>query len=90
MDNYNFTKGKWKYRYNGHDYCYDIVSDNEFICTTLSGNTKAKADALLISKSPLLLEFLQSIVSDYENGLIEDIEDLAIRSEQLIKEATEL
>ena len=47
-------------------------------------------NALLISKAPEMLEFLQSIVSDYENGLIEDIEDLAIRSEQLIKEATEL
>ena len=90
MDNYNFTKGKWEYLYDGFEHCYDIVSDNEFICTTMSGNTKAKADALLISKAPEMLEFLQSIVSDYENGLIEDIEDLAIRSEQLIKEATEL
>ena len=52
----------------------------------LAGYNQAIQD----SKAPEILEFLQSIVSDYENGLIEDIEDLAIRSEQLIKEATEL
>jgi len=48
-----------------------------------------EANALLISKAPDMLEFLQSIVSDYENGLIEDIEHVAIRAEQLIKSATE-
>ena len=85
MDNYNFTKGKWEYLYDGCDHCYDIVSDNEFICTTMSGNTKAKADALLISKAPEMLELLQSLVSS-------EMTPLTIRKQakQLIKEATEL
>ena len=79
------TRGKWEYSYDGFEHCYDIVSDNEFICTTMSGNTKAKADALLISKAPEMLEFLQSLVSS-------EMTPLAIRKQakQLIKEATEL
>ena len=60
------TKGKWEYRYDGFEYCYDIVSDNEFICTTMSGDTKAKADALLISKAPEMLEKLSEIESIVE------------------------
>ena len=79
------TRGKWEYSYDGFEHCYDIVSDNEFICTTMSGNTKAKADALLISKAPEMLEFLQSLVSS-------EMTPLAIRKQakQLIKKATEL
>ena len=79
------TRGKWEYSYDGFEHCYDIVSDNEFICTTMSGNTKAKADALLISKAPEMLELLQSLVSS-------EMTPLTIRKQakQLIKEATEL
>ena len=78
-------RGKWEYSYDGFEHCYDIVSDNEFICTTMSGNTKAKADALLISKAPEMLELLQSLVSS-------EMTPLTIRKQakQLIKEATEL
>lgn len=32
-----------------------------------------------------LVGFVKSIVSDYENGLIDDIEHVAIRAEQLIQ-----
>lgn len=48
------------------------------------------ANALLISKAPRMLSFLKSIVEDYQNGLIDDIEQVAIRAELLYKEATEL
>lgn len=84
----------------GDNYSVDLIFDNgatisidrrgrysdELVCS----RKEMEANALLISKAPEMLEFLQSIVSDYENGLIEDVEHLAIRSEQLIKEATEL
>lgn len=79
LDNYNKIDAGCEY--------YDINEPN--LGFSISGYI-SKENSLLISKAPEMLEFLQSIVSDYENGLIEDIEDLAIRSEQLIKEATEL
>ena len=103
MDNYNFTKGKWEYRYDGFEHCYDIVSDNEFICTTLSGNTKAKADALLISKAPEMLEKLKECIDildvkcaygcenktwkGFQNG---NGEDIGIEIDRFIKESKQL
>ena len=81
------TRGKWEYSYDGFEHCYDIVSDNEFICTTMSGNTKAKADALLISKAPEMLEMLKKckIMCEHLN-----IHHVSNELNTLIKEATEL
>ena len=81
------TRGKWEYRYDGFEHCYDIVSNNEFICTTMSGNTKAKADALLISKAPEMLEMLKKckMMCDHLN-----IHHVSNELNKLIKEATEL
>ena len=86
------TRGKWEKVTADWDLNQSVFLEDteEIICDVKSLSHNAIYDALLISKAPEMLEFLQSIVSDYENGLIEDIEDLAIRSEQLIKEATEL
>ena len=97
------TKGKWEYRYDGFEYCYDIVSDNEFICTTMSGDTKAKADALLISKAPEMLEKLSEIVNilnikctdgcvnktwgDFQNG---NGEDVGLEIDKFIKDTEQL
>ena len=79
------TRGKWEYRYDGNDYCYDIVSDYGLICSTMSAGIKDRYNALLISKAPEMLELLQSLVSS-------EMTPLAIRKQakQLIKEATEL
>ena len=79
------TGGKWEYRYDGNDYCYDIVSDYGLICSTMSAGIKDRYNALLISKAPEMLELLQSLVSS-------EMTPLAIRKQakQLIKEATEL
>lgn len=47
-------------------------------------------NAKAISCVPEMLHFIKSIVDDYEDGLIDDIEDLSIRAELLYKKATEL
>ena len=81
------TRGKWKYCYDGFEYCYDIVSDNGFICTIMSGNTKAKADALIISKSPLLLKAIKDSINELrEVGL----NDMANYHEKLYNECVNL
>lgn len=70
---------------------FGLGVDNDNIKLTIWGNNEeSKANALLISKTPKMLNFMQSMVSDYENGLIDDIEDLITKAEQLVKEATEL
>ena len=100
---FNGTTGKWKYRYDVFEHCYDIVYDNEFICTTMSGNTKAKANALLISKAPEMLEKLVEIVNildvkcadgcenktwkGFQNG---NGEDVGLEIDKFIKEAKQL
>ena len=86
------TIGKWEYRYDRFEYCYDIVSDNEFICTTVSGNTKAKANALLISKAPEMLEMLEDVVKFLAKVQAPATASLMLSNEinKLIKEATEL
>ena len=86
------TKGKWNIERHQHQLCGDYliidendyqlaIADNEYI----QDYEKTKANALLISKSPEMLELLQSLVSS-------EMTPLAIRKQakQLIKEATEL
>ena len=46
------------------------------------------ANAQLIAHAPDMLEFIKSIFEDYENGLIDDVEHLAIRAELLYNKAT--
>ena len=52
-------------------------------------NEVTKANALLISKAPEMLEMLQEFVLDFDNGLIDDFQITRDRFEKLIKEATE-
>ena len=94
MDNYNFTKGKWEYLYDGCDHCYDIVSDNSSICSTVSldrisfdTDKEIEANALLISKAPEMLEMLKKckMMCDHLN-----IHHVSNELNTLIKEATEL
>ena len=85
------SKGKWNIERHQHQLCGDYliidendyqlaIADNEYI----QDYEKTKANALLISKAPEMLELLQSLVSS-------EMTPLAIRKQakQLIKEATE-
>lgn len=75
------TKGKWKV-------LYDRVATLEgeiTICKIEQYNEEDKADALLISKSPEMLEMLQYL--NKKGGLGLDVHN---KLQQLIKEATEL
>ena len=81
------TKGKWEYLYDGLDYCYDIVSDYGLICSTMSGDEEEKANALLISKSPLLLKAIKDSINELrEVGL----NDMANYHEKLYNECVNL
>ena len=103
------TKGKWYIDYNGfyneilstsNSYdgkvfkAYTLLHDCETVVVDLSNCDEDKANALLISKSPEMLEMLKSIVSHFGDDdkhfspfeLKLDID----KAKQLIKEATEL
>ena len=75
------TKGKWEFSENGGVY---VTTNSGMICDLITSSQKDKANALLISKAPEMLELLQSLVSS-------EMTPLAIRKQakQLIKEATE-
>lgn len=81
------TKGKW-YRDTKSRIVSSVYSENEQKLIHISGknNEEAKANALLISKAPEMLEMLKKIVYVKESGL-----DFTLDSvKQLIKEATEI
>ena len=81
------TRGKWEYLYDGLDYCYDIVSDYGLICSTMSAGTKDRYNALLISKSPLLLKAIKDSINELrEVGL----NDMANYHEKLYNECVNL
>ena len=81
------TKGKW-YRNTKSKIVSSVYSENEEKLIHISGknNDEAKANALLISKAPEMLEMLKEISNDRLWGTDDDFNKL----EQLIKEATEL
>ena len=81
------TRRKWEYIYNQYDNSFDVVSDDEFICTTMSGDEEEKANALLISKSPLLLKAIKDSINELrEVGL----NDMANYHEKLYNECVNL
>ena len=97
------TKGKWECRYDGYDYCYDIVSYYGLICSTMSAGIKDRYNALLISKAPEMLEKLKECIDildvkctdgcvnktwiDFQNG---NGEDIGIEIDRFIKESKQL
>ena len=97
------TRGKWACRYDGNDYCYDIVSDYGLICSTMSAGIKDRYNALLISNAPETLEKLVEIVNildvkctdgcenktwkGFQNG---NGEDIGIEIDRFIKETKQL
>ena len=90
------ARGKWEYLYDGCDHCYDIVSDNSSICSTVSldrisfdtdKDKEIEANALLISKSPLLLKAIKDSINELrEVGL----NDMANYHEKLYNECVNL
>lgn len=88
MDNFKFTKGKW-YRNTKSKIVSSVYSENEEKLIHISGknNDEAKANALLISKAPEMLEMLKRISYNLKNEEC-PFDDFEI--DKLIKEATEL
>jgi hypothetical protein len=90
------TKGKWKLIIPKHNESngFASISTEDGSITCYNGSTgesyggahlKSLANALLISKAPEMLEFLETIVCSGNTPIIH-----RKRAEQLIKEATEL
>jgi hypothetical protein len=97
------TKGKWfienlnepkEGRYPAFE--IDISTEQESnMCTVWysdSFDEQAKANALLISKAPEMLEILNWFVEYFEDLYVDgsEVNDKVIETKQLIKEATEI
>ena len=99
------TKGKWKIGvvpdYNDilKSAMLEVYSNSFWICKVQNngviGKKEGKANALLISKAPEMLEMLNNIVNGYELAegemwIPDYIGNYITEAKQLIKEATEL
>ena len=69
------TKSKWECLYDGLDYCYDIVSDYGLICSTMSAGIKDRYNALLISKSPILLQAIYDSIKPLRDAGLKEMAD---------------
>ena len=90
MNEFKGTKGKWERVTSDWDMNQSVFLENTEIeiCSVKSNAHKQLYDAQLIAHAPELLDFIKSIVEDYNNGLIDDVESVAIRSESLYNKAT--
>ena len=82
------TKGKWEARLKGQ-ITSSVYCDNTQICLRAKSTTEAKADMLLISKAPEMLEMLIELKGTLADGRTFGYNEYD-RLEQLIKQATEL
>ena len=101
MNEFKGTKGKWEL-FSLFEEMYSVESENGIICNTLCKSNIDKANALLISKAPEMLEMLKKIVSlesiiclggaidEQYVGEEEALNIMMNEVKQLIKEATEL
>jgi hypothetical protein len=87
------TKGKWKIKKRRNNCFYIKAESWSNFCQVytitdggMSTNKEAKANALLISKAPEMLEMLKEIHSFLSSGTRINSDDIY----QLIKEATEI
>jgi hypothetical protein len=93
MSNFRGTRGKWEINPKASR---NVRCNNLTIANCSSGQNgeseiEEKHNALLISKSPEMLEDLTDIVWLIEQGAtLEELTERVIKSRQLIKEATEL
>ena len=93
------TNGKWTLgvvpEYNDalKSAMLEIQSGSYWVCKVqnngMIGSVEGKANALLISKSPEMLEMLEKLLIMYKQSDRPSIR-LILETEQLIKEATEL
>jgi hypothetical protein len=91
MTQFKGTFGKWK-MFKEFSKCYSVESDSYIICNTVTKLYPTdKANALLISKAPEILNDLNDLVWLIDNSATyEELRERIKYSEQLIKEATEL
>ena len=113
MDNYNFTKGKWSLGDKRKSYQFIDCKDQGWyemarVIVKLDGelSIEGKANALLISRAPEMLEELHDTIDDLKllkstildasktnmklESVVEVIQNWIDRKKQLIKEATEI
>jgi hypothetical protein len=84
------THGKWLIKESYNKFLIECDNPNWAIVDSISNYSEDKANILLISKAPEMLEMLQEFVLDFDNGLIDDFQIARDRFEKLIKEATEI
>ena len=98
MSEFKGTKGKWKIKdikstleteINSSEYRIAKVKHYKGKNFNDPIEKEAKANALLISKAPEMLEMIQSLIEAKNNGNDWDSEELFIKAEVLIKESTE-
>ena len=98
MSEFKGTKGKWKIKdikstleteINSSEYRIAEVKHYKGKNFNDPIEKEAKANALLISKAPEMLEMIQSLIEAKNNGNDWDSEELFIKAEVLIKESTE-
>ena len=108
MDNYNFTKGKWIvssdfYIWADNTKIADCTNNNQATIYRIKKKKEMKANALLISKAPEILEKLIKCIYildvkctdgcvnktwiDFQNG---NGEDIGIEIDRFIKESKQL
>lgn len=99
MSKFKGSKGEWKFEYdNSSSEWFDIFSDNGSLLSRnyndkLKSFEEIKANALLISKAPKMLEMLKSVLEIQKSYIGSANIELVYKTkeiEQLIKEATEL
>ena len=89
------TKGKWYLKYSKTDEGFKISSGIDLVCITRCVQREDKANALLISKAPEMLEMLNILLYDYKNYTQNILQDIHRNNrineiEKLIKQATDL
>ena len=96
MDNYNFTKGNWAISSHFHIWAdntkiADCTNNNQATIYRIKKKKEMKANALLISKAPEMLEKLAEVKDLLEAYPSEaEMHLKAVEIRQLIKEATEI
>ena len=91
MNEFKGTKGKWEInsRASRNVRCNNLTVANCSQGQDGENETEEKANALLISKAPEMLEMLKELVKQNTYRGYEESEDV-IEAKQLIKEATQI
>lgn len=89
MEN-KISKGRWRVNdANDGSGLHYVISDRyDILVARTCFLPRSEYNAKAISCVPEMLDFIKSIFEDYENGLIDDVEHLAIRAELLYNKAT--